>query len=73
MYYFDEEHKVFANEGKLVEPVFQDYLRTEGYYYEYTYREEDYLRYSDVIIVHENMRDISSIVSELEMNGYKQI
>lgn len=72
VYYFDEEHKVFANEGKLVEPVFQDYLRTEGYYYEYTYREEDYLRYSDVIIVHENLRDISSIVSELEMNGYKQ-
>lgn len=72
VYYFDEEHKIFANEGKLTEPVFQDYLRTKGYYYEHTYLEEDYLKYPNIIVIHENGRDASSILRELEKNGYEQ-
>ncbi len=72
VYYFDEKHELFANKGDMTEPVFSDYLNSQAYYYESDYNAETYLKYSNVIIVHENSKDISSIIRELDTNGYKQ-
>jgi hypothetical protein len=72
VYYFDDKHEIFANEGGVSEPVFSDYLKPRGYYYESDYHAEDYLRYSNIIIVHENWRDISLILRDIEFNGYEQ-
>ena len=72
VYYFDDNHTIFVNEGDSTEPVFSDYLNPQGYYYEGCYQEKDYLKYSNVIVLHENWRDISSIIGNLEKNGYKQ-
>lgn len=72
VYYFDEEHVIFANEGKLTEPVFSDYLSSQAYYYECNYQYEDYQEYSNILVVHENWYDISSIIDNLTVNGYTQ-
>lgn len=72
VYYFDEDHTIFANEGKLTEPVFSDYLANKGYYYDINYHTGDYLKYPAVIIVHENWKDVSFIIDDLVNNGYEQ-
>ena len=72
VYYFDEEHKIFADKGDQTEPVFSDYLNPQGYYYESDYSAKTYITFANIIVVHENYKDVSSILRELEMNGYEQ-
>jgi len=70
VYYFDEKHTIFANEGNLTEPVFSEYLKNKGFYYDMDYNAIDYSKYPTIIIVHENWKDVSSIINNLVNQGY---
>ena len=73
VYYLDENHSLFKNEGNpRQEHVFASYLQKNGYYYEDDYYEINVIDNQYVICINNDFYDISKIKNWLDENGYEE-
>ena len=71
-YYLDEEHEIFRTQSQPTNYyVFQDYLRSQGYYYDYNFAQADLNRYSKVVFAYHKAMPINGLADYLERNGFR--
>ena len=70
-YYLDENHETFRTQSQPSNYyVYQDYLQSRGYFYDYCYSQADLNRYSKVAFVYHKDMPISGLDDFLECNGF---